>query len=288
MALSACAGSDALESGSERETAARLAFPPEEAPRSRLLIDPSEIEPAATARRPQAPQPPPPRPEQAEPVQAEPEGADTPATPSAEAAAPVEDSAVAAPHARETDGEQTQQEVAEAEPAETEEPEPAQTDEPEPAETDEPEPAETQPPPEPQAAPEPDEETPAAETPAPETPSPSPTPPADQATESVMPDEVSLEFAEGAVELDAAMRDKLLTLARGLRENEELRVQLLAYASGYEEDPNRARRISLSRALAVRTFLLDQGVRSTRMDVRALGRSDGGPADRVDIHPSPS
>ncbi len=50
--------------------------------------------------------------------------------------------------------------------------------------------------------------------------------------------------------------------------------------------PSKARRLSLSRALAVRAFLIDQGVRSTRMDVRALGdKVQDGPSDRVDIAP---
>ena len=45
-----------------------------------------------------------------------------------------------------------------------------------------------------------------------------------------------------------------------------------------------ARRLSLSRALQVRSYLIDQGVRSTRIDVRALGANvPSGPADRVDI-----
>ena len=45
--------------------------------------------------------------------------------------------------------------------------------------------------------------------------------------------------------------------------------------------------MSLSRALAVRAYLIDQGVRSTRMDVRALGSKVGdGPADRVDVLPN--
>ncbi|MCH8925159.1 MAG: OmpA family protein [Proteobacteria bacterium] len=47
-----------------------------------------------------------------------------------------------------------------------------------------------------------------------------------------------------------------------------------------------ARRLSLSRALAVRAYLIEQGVRSTRMDVRALGdKVPDGPADRVDVLP---
>ena len=44
------------------------------------------------------------------------------------------------------------------------------------------------------------------------------------------------------------------------------------------------RRLSLSRALAVRTFLIDNGVRSTRIDVRALGdKAPDEPANRVDV-----
>jgi outer membrane protein OmpA-like peptidoglycan-associated protein len=44
--------------------------------------------------------------------------------------------------------------------------------------------------------------------------------------------------------------------------------------------------LSLSRALAVRAFLIEQGVRSTRMDVRALGdKVPDGPVDRVDVLP---
>ena len=38
------------------------------------------------------------------------------------------------------------------------------------------------------------------------------------------------------------------------------------------------------RALAVRAFLIERGVRSTRIDVRAMGKqSEGGPSERVDV-----
>ncbi len=68
-----------------------------------------------------------------------------------------------------------------------------------------------------------------------------------------------------------------------MKESENLRVQLMAYAEGTAETASQARRLSLSRALAVRSFLINQGVRSTRMDVRALGnKSQGGPSNRVD------
>jgi hypothetical protein len=70
-----------------------------------------------------------------------------------------------------------------------------------------------------------------------------------------------------------------------MKADEQIRIQLVAYASGLPDDASRARRISLSRAIGVRSYLIEQGVRNTRIDVRALGNKTdgGGPADRVDI-----
>ena len=70
-----------------------------------------------------------------------------------------------------------------------------------------------------------------------------------------------------------------------LSANENTRVQLMAYAAGDDLTSSKARRISLSRALSVRSFLIEKGVRSTRIDVRALGdKSDGEPKNRVDVN----
>lgn len=97
---------------------------------------------------------------------------------------------------------------------------------------------------------------------------------------------VRLEFESGSSDLTQSMEDRLLALAQQLREDESERLRLEAYAAGYDQDMSGSRRLSLSRALAVRAFLLDQGIRSTRMDVRAIGRSASGQADRVDILPA--
>lgn len=79
------------------------------------------------------------------------------------------------------------------------------------------------------------------------------------------------------------------SLAHKMTSDESLRIELLAYASGTPDTASRARRMSLSRALAVRSYLIKQGVHSTRMDVRALGNNvQGEPADRVDILPKTS
>mgnify|MGYP002819379588 CR=1 FL=1 len=96
-------------------------------------------------------------------------------------------------------------------------------------------------------------------------------------------DETRIIFDAGSANLTDVAKAELDALARTLKSNSGVRVQLQAYATGTDESAPDARRLSLSRALKVRSHLIDQGVRSTRMDVRALGvKAEGGPADRVD------
>jgi outer membrane protein OmpA-like peptidoglycan-associated protein len=102
-----------------------------------------------------------------------------------------------------------------------------------------------------------------------------------------LPDQMRLMFEDGSASLSDSAKSRLDQLAGVLEENPQQRVQLMAFAQGTEETASQARRLSLSRALAVRTYLIDQGIRSTRMDVRALGATaDQGPLDRVDIVPA--
>lgn len=114
-------------------------------------------------------------------------------------------------------------------------------------------------------------------------------PPPPQQTAALIPDagpdvQVRVGFESGSAKLLDNTTTPLETLAERLGADAESRVQLLAYAAGTPENSSQARRLSLSRALAVRSFLIEKGVRSTRMDVRALGNKVGdGPADRVDI-----
>jgi outer membrane protein OmpA-like peptidoglycan-associated protein len=132
---------------------------------------------------------------------------------------------------------------------------------------------------EPLAAPEP-EPSPAATPQASESQSAALTP----ATAAV--GETRLLFGDGSAELTARAAGQLDTLATALQQDADARVQLLAYAKASDDGTSKARRLSLSRALAVRAYLIERGVRSTRMDVRALGSGfSNGPADRVDILP---
>lgn len=97
-------------------------------------------------------------------------------------------------------------------------------------------------------------------------------------------DGLRLLFDNGSAKLSDSARSNLQSLTAQMGADEALQVQLVAYAEGTAETSSQARRLSLSRALAVRSFLIDQGVRSTRMDIRALGnKAEDGPADRVDV-----
>jgi outer membrane protein OmpA-like peptidoglycan-associated protein len=91
-------------------------------------------------------------------------------------------------------------------------------------------------------------------------------------------------FPAGAESLTDRDKSELDILAGDLVADESQRIQLQAYASSQDGTASMARRLALSRALEVRKYLIDSGVRSTRIDVRALGNvAESGPADRIDI-----
>jgi outer membrane protein OmpA-like peptidoglycan-associated protein len=93
-----------------------------------------------------------------------------------------------------------------------------------------------------------------------------------------------VEFPSRAISLTDAARLDLRSLASMVEPHENLRVQLVAYAYGKNLSESKARRLSLSRALVVRSYLMDNGIKSGRIDVRALGdQTTEMPRDRVDV-----
>jgi outer membrane protein OmpA-like peptidoglycan-associated protein len=97
-------------------------------------------------------------------------------------------------------------------------------------------------------------------------------------------DGTRLNFDPGQDQLTDAQRAELAPIVRSLQNNADSRLEIVAFASGNVDRPSDARRTSLTRAVRVRGFLVDQGVRSARIDVRALGAdSQGGPPDRVEL-----
>jgi outer membrane protein OmpA-like peptidoglycan-associated protein len=91
-------------------------------------------------------------------------------------------------------------------------------------------------------------------------------------------------FGAGEAELSPASADAIKNVVRSAPPGDNTSFNVVAYAAGTPEDPSTARRLSLSRALAVRSALMAQGVSSTRIYVRALGAAGGNDApDRVDL-----
>lgn len=91
-------------------------------------------------------------------------------------------------------------------------------------------------------------------------------------------------FAEDQTKLPASAEKLLISMAANMKGTVNQRLQLMAYAGGASLTSSVARRISLSRALAIRSFLIENGVRSTRIDVRALGnKTTEKPLNRVDL-----
>ena len=104
--------------------------------------------------------------------------------------------------------------------------------------------------------------------PPPEPPSPPPAPAAVMA---------SVVFIPQSAEINAAARVELDRVAQSIKGVRG--IELRAYASG--SDPTEARKIALARALAVRSYLIDQNVK-TRIEVGAFASTNGG-SERVDV-----
>jgi outer membrane protein OmpA-like peptidoglycan-associated protein len=136
----------------------------------------------------------------------------------------------------------------------------------------------------PEAAPDVASVTPVAPRP---TPPPPPPPVADNATTSAAATGAGLRvtFAPGQSDLSPDSAASIKTLTATAPAGDSVTFNVLAYAPGAPDDASTARRVSLARAMAVRTALLADGVPSARIFVRALGAQYGdGPPDRVDVN----
>jgi outer membrane protein OmpA-like peptidoglycan-associated protein len=116
---------------------------------------------------------------------------------------------------------------------------------------------------------------------------PSPPPPvSESAATAAAPATAGLRltFAPGESDLSPESSSSIKQLTEAAPIGDATTFNVLAYAPGKADDPSTARRISLSRAMAVRSALVADGVPSARIFVRALGEQFGnGPPDRVDL-----
>ena len=99
-----------------------------------------------------------------------------------------------------------------------------------------------------------------------------------------IPDGLRITFGDGRADLNPVTEAALRTLARAAPAGTSFTVA--AFAPSIPDDPSTPRRLSLSRALAVRSVLIAEGVVSEHIYVKALGDGRGvadGPADRADL-----
>lgn len=93
-------------------------------------------------------------------------------------------------------------------------------------------------------------------------------------------------FAKTETEVPLSSQNELKNLAKELAApGNNKGVSVVAYASGSKDQESIARRVSLSRALAIRAFLIDSGVDNLRINVQAMGNKEDGSAnpERADI-----
>jgi outer membrane protein OmpA-like peptidoglycan-associated protein len=99
-----------------------------------------------------------------------------------------------------------------------------------------------------------------------------------------MADGLRITFLPSRFDLSPDTSDALHHFAAVLPRSDNVTLDVRAYAAAVPDDPSAARRLSLSRSLAIRAALMNEGIPSTRIFLRALGSNAGnGPADRCDV-----
>jgi len=122
--------------------------------------------------------------------------------------------------------------------------------------------------------------------PPPNAPAPPPPPIVAGAATTAAPTSAGLRltFANGQSDLSPGSADSIKHLVQTAPPGDATTFNVLAYATGDPSDPSAARRLSLARAIAVRSVLMTSGVPSSRIYLRALGSPPGEqPPDRVDV-----
>lgn len=89
-------------------------------------------------------------------------------------------------------------------------------------------------------------------------------------------------FTSGKTDLPPAAQPLLDSLVQRLQTSQE-RVRLAAFSGKAGDLSSDARRLSLARAIAIRSYLVAKGIAVDRVDVLAFGGATDGKGDRVDV-----
>lgn len=107
----------------------------------------------------------------------------------------------------------------------------------------------------------------------------------EKTSEKAKPQLISLEFKNEQSEISSDTKQVIdSSILPKLTSDTGSRLQILSYASSSKEGQSSARRISLARGLAIRSYLLEKGMKPERIDIRALGENTTEkPLDRADL-----
>jgi outer membrane protein OmpA-like peptidoglycan-associated protein len=91
-------------------------------------------------------------------------------------------------------------------------------------------------------------------------------------------------FVKGDVVISKEMEEKLSQSIQVMKKSNDTRYKIMGYATESKKNANDDRRIALQRVIAVRKYLVDNGINPNRLNVQAIGKIDGkGNSDRVEI-----
>lgn len=95
-----------------------------------------------------------------------------------------------------------------------------------------------------------------------------------------------LSFTREQEAIPAEMHDELDKLVAHLEEKPQSRVLVQSFAGNFGEDQKISRTVSLKRGLSVRSYLIEKGIDTERVNVQAKGNASpgGGHAERVEIY----
>ena len=90
------------------------------------------------------------------------------------------------------------------------------------------------------------------------------------------------DYSKGKFDIPNTAQPLLDSLVQRLQTTSE-RVRLAAFSGKAGDLSSDARRLSLARAIAIRSYLVSKGIAVDRVDVLALGGATDGIGDRVDV-----
>jgi len=100
---------------------------------------------------------------------------------------------------------------------------------------------------------------------------------------ALMVKDITILFEKGSIDLSLEAAETLDRIGR-LANRGAARFQLFGYAGNEKNSPSTTRRLALRRTVAIRGYLMDQGVDGTRIDLRPQGpNKEEGPREAVVI-----